>query len=481
MDFGLVRKILGNILKIEAALMAVPFTVSLLWREPAAIAFVWSIAITAAAGILLGLGRVEIKEIKTREALMLVTLAWVAVSAFAALPYLLSGAIAEPTEAFFEAVSGLTTTGATVIDNVEILPRGILFWRSLTSWFGGMGILLLTLTVLPSLGVVGFQMYKAELPGPTTDKLAPRLVDTVKILYLVYGGMTLVQTIMLTAGGLSLFDALLLTFATVSTGGFSPYNTSIAPFSANSYVIIIISVWMILSGVNFGLYYDLWRGRWRRVIQNSELRLYLALVTIGVFAVAWNLCSSLAYSWFEGVKHALVQVSSIVTTTGYTSVDYNQWPAFSKLVLFLLMFTGACAGSTTGAIKLIRLIIAGKLVKREVAHLLHSRAMVPITVNGYVVPEETIRSVCAFLFLYLALFAAGTVILSAEGISMATSASAVAAALGNVGPGFGAVGPAHTYSQFSPWATMLLTALMLLGRLELFTMIAVITPGYWKQ
>ena len=224
--------------------MAVPFTVRFV-AGAGGDCFVWSIAITAAAGILLGLGRVEIKEIKTREALMLVTLAWVAVSAFAALPYLLSGAIAEPTEAFFEAVSGLTTTGATVIDNVEILPRGILFWRSLTSWFGGMGILLLTLTVLPSLGVVGFQMYKAELPGPTTDKLAPRLVDTVKILYLVYGGMTLVQTIMLTAGGLSLFDALLLAFATVSTGGFSPYNTSIAPFSTNSYVIIIISVWMI--------------------------------------------------------------------------------------------------------------------------------------------------------------------------------------------------------------------------------------------
>ena len=481
MEFGTVRKILGNILKIEAALMAVPLTVSLLWLEASAMAFTWSIIITAAAGIALGVGRVEIKEIKIREALLIVTLAWILVSVFAALPYVFSGTIPDLTEAFFEAVSGLTTTGATVINDVEILPRGLLFWRSLTSWLGGMGILLLMLTVLPSLGVVGLQIYKAELPGPTADKLVPRLADTVKILYLVYGGMTLLQTILLLFGGLSLYDSLLFAFATVSTGGFAPYNTSLARFSANSYVIIIMSVWMILSGVNFGLYYDLWRGRWRNAVQNSELRFYLALTGISIVVVMWNLWPRVSGSLFESFKHALVQVSSIITTTGYSSADYNQWPDFSRSVLFILMFTGACAGSTTGAIKLIRVIIAGKLIKREVAHLLHSRAMVPITVNGYVVPEETTRSVCAFLFLYFALFAAGTAVLSLEGIGMVGAASAVAAALGNVGPGFGAVGPAHTYSQFSPWATVLLTVLMILGRLELFTMIAIISPKYWKQ
>ena len=287
-----------------------------------------------------------------------------------------------------------------MINDVEILPRGLLFWRSLTSWLGGMGILLLMLTVLPSLGVVGLQIYKAELPGPTADKLVPRLADTVKILYLVYGGMTLLQTILLLFGGLSLYDSLLFAFATVSTGGFAPYNTSLARFSANSYVIIIMSVWMILSGVNFGLYYDLWRGRWRNAVQNSELRFYLALTGISIVVVMWNLWPRVSGSLFESFKHALVQVSSIITTTGYSSADYNQWPDFSRSVLFILMFTGACAGSTTGAIKLIRVIIAGKLIKREVAHLLHSRAMVPITVNGYVVPEETTRSVCAFFFVF---------------------------------------------------------------------------------
>jgi len=480
-DFGTVRKVLGNILKIEAALMVVPFTVSLLWQETSILAFVWSIVITAAAGILLCFGKAEIKEIRTREALLIVTLAWVLVSLFAALPYLFSGAIHDPTEAFFEAVSGLTTTGATVIDDVEILPRGILFWRSLTCWLGGMGILVLTLTVLPSLGVVGLQVYKAELPGPTADKLVPRLADTARILYFVYGGMTVLQTILLLFGGLSLYDSLLFAFTTVSTGGFSQYNTSLAGFSTNTYAIIIMSVWMILSGVNFGLYYDIWRGRWRNVFANSELRFYLMLMGIGVVGVTWSLWSRFSYSLFESFKHALVQVSSIMTTTGFTSANYDQWPTFGQLVLFLFMFTGACAGSTTGALKLIRLVIAGKLIKREVSHLLHSRAMVPITVNGYVVPEEMIRGVCAFLFLYFALFAVGTVIISTEGIGMVGAASAVAATLGNVGPGFDAVGPAHTYSQFSPWATVLLTILMLLGRLELFTMIAIITPGYWRQ
>lgn len=481
MDFGLVRKILGNILKIEAALMVVPFTVSLLWQEAAVMAFVWSILITAAAGMLLSVGRVELRDIKTREALMIVTLAWILVSVFAALPYLLAGTITDPTKALFEAVSGLTTTGATVLDNIDIQPRGILFWRALTNWLGGMGILLLTLIILPSLGLVGLQMYKAELPGPTADKLAPRLADTVKILYVVYGGMTLLQIVTFVCGGLSLYDAVLFAFATVSTGGFAPYNTSLAGFGGSSYVIMIISVWMILSGVNFSLYYDLWRGRWRNVLRNSELRFYLAVVMIGVMAVTWNLRANAYYSLFESFKHAFAQVSSIITTSGFTTADFDQWPTFSKLTLFMFMFTGACAGSTTGAIKLVRIVIAGKLIKRELFHLLHSRAKVPITVNGYVISEEVIRSTCAFLLLYFAIFAAGTVILSLEGISIGSAASAAAATLGNVGPGFDAVGPTRTYSQFSPQATVLLTLLMLLGRLELFTMIAIITPGYWKQ
>ncbi|NLM68597.1 MAG: TrkH family potassium uptake protein [Firmicutes bacterium] len=482
MNYGIVRRVLGNILKIEAALMLIPIGLSLVWQEfSTASAFIWSALITLAVGIVLGTAQADYTSIRIREALLIVTLTWVSVAVFAALPYLFTGTITDITKALFESVSALTTTGATVIDDVENLPRGLLFWRSLTLWIGGMGILVLSLTILPTLGVSGLQIYKAELPGPVADKIVPKLADTAKILYFVYGGMTALLTVLLIFGGLNFFEALQFSFSTVSTGGFSIYNTSITRFSSNNFVMFIISGFMILSGVNFSLFYNLRQGRFRRVMHNTELRFYAALLGIAAVAVTLNLYQNVFSSLFDALKHALLQVSSIITTTGFASTNFDQWPAFSKLILFLLMFTGASAGSTTGAIKLIRVIIAGKFIKREIAQLFHSHAVVPITINGQVVPDETIRSVCAFLFLYFAVFAVSSVLLALEGVGMVSAASAAAAALGNVGTGFGVVGPTHNYSQFSPAATGLLTILMLLGRLELFAMIAIFTPSFWKQ
>ena len=482
MDYGVVRKVVGSVLKITAGLMLIPLCLSLFWREfSVSAAFMWSALITFAVGTALGASQADYKSIRIREALLIVTLVWISVSICGALPYLFAGAITTIPDALFESTSGFTTTGATVIDDVESLPRGILFWRSLTLWIGGMGILVLYLTVLPALGVSGQQIYKAELPGPVADKIAPRLADTARILYVVYGGMTAVLTILLMFGGLAFFDALQFAFATVSSGGFSIYNSSITKFNSNTFVLITISVFMILSGVNFSLYYDLRKRRFKSVFQNTELRLYGALLLLATAAVMFNLYQNVFESLFEAFKHALVQVSSIITTNGFASANFDQWPDFSKLILFFLTFTGASAGSTTGAIKLFRVVIAGKVIKREISQLFHPRAVIPVTMNGRMVSKETIRGVCAFLFLYLAVFAASTLILSLEGIGMASAASTSAAVLGNGGAGFGVVAPIHTYSQFSPAATLFLTFLMLLGRLELFTLIAIITPSYWKQ
>jgi len=481
MNFGIVIKSLGNILKIESALLLVPLTVSVLWHEPSTSAFIWSVLLTAGAGIILSLVPGNPRQIHIREALCIVTAAWIVVSTFAALPYVLSGSIPNFADAFFEAVSGFTTTGATVMDQVEKMPRSILFWRALTQWVGGMGILVLMLAVFPAIGVGGCQIFKAEVPGPIADKLTPRLVDTVKILYFVYGGITILLTVLLLFGGMSLYEALVFTFATVSTGGFSIYASSLGTFADNNYVLLVLSLFMILSGVNFALYYELRQGKWRNVVQNSELRLYLLIISLSVLGISLNLYRNVLSSAFESFKHALVQVSSIITTTGFTSMDFDQWPTFSKLILFTLLFVGGCAGSTTGSVKVIRILIAGKLIKREIARMLHPRATVPVTINGHSISHATISSVCAFLVAYLAFFITGTLLLSLEGIGIVSAASAVATTLGNVGPGFELVGPAYTFSSFSSAGITLLSFMMLLGRLEIFTVAAIFTPSFWRQ
>ncbi|SNR97116.1 trk system potassium uptake protein TrkH [Anaerovirgula multivorans] len=480
MNYGIVIKVLGNLLLFEAAALLLPLGVAFYYRENSALAFIYTILLLIILGGMMAKIPHVSKKIRSKEGLVIVASGWVFVSFFGALPFVLDGSIPSIIDAFFETVSGLTTTGATIIDNIEVLPRSILFWRSFTHWLGGMGILVLTLAVLPAIGVGGFQIFKAESPGPVSDKLVPRMRKTATILYTAYVGITLLQIIMLLFGRLSLYEAAIHTFGTVGTGGFSIYNNSIGAYRS-SYVVIVISIFMIASGVNFSLYYELYKRNWKEIFKNSELRLYLSIIALSVLLITFNLYGKVYVTFFETFKQALFQTASIITTTGYATTNYEEWTHFSQGVLFFLMFVGGCAGSTGGSIKVIRLLILLKLVIREISKILHPRAVVPVRINGKMISPDVIAGVSSFFFLYLLLLVMGSLLISLEGIGLVSSISSVAATLGNIGPGFDFVGPTQTYSAFSVPSKLLLSLMMLFGRLELYTIFILLMPDFWNE
>lgn len=479
MNYGMVFRVIGNLIVFEAFSMVTALAVAFYYKSSDIYAFVNTIMIMLVVGYPLSKLKVKSKVMKHKEAISIVTFGWFVVSAFGALPFMFTGALPSFTDAFFETVSGLTTTGASVLTDVEILPRGLLFWRSFLHWTGGMGILVLTLAIMPTIGVGAFQIFKAETPGPVADKLVPKMKDTARILYTVYLGITIIEIILLMAGGLDLFDAMVHTFGTVGTGGFSNYNTSVGHYQSN-YVYFIIGLFMVASGVNFSLYYELYRGRVKTIFSNIEFKVYIGIVIAATLLVFINILGR-----YESIpatlNQAFFQVSSIITTTGYATTDFDLWPDFSKGILFLLMFVGASAGSTGGSIKVIRLIILFKLVKREVLKILHPRATIPVQINGKMLNTDVISGVTGFFFLYMLLFVGGTLLVSLENVGLIGSASAVAATLGNIGPGLDFVGPTKNYSLFSDATKWLLSFMMLFGRLELFTFFIVMTPSYWKK
>jgi len=479
MNYGMLRRVLGNLLVFEAFALIIPLGISSYYRGVDLFPILHTIIIMLIFGYPLSKSKVKSKHLKSKDALSIVTLSWFFISAFGALPFVFSGVLPSFTDAFFETVSGLTTTGATVIANVEILPKGLLFWRSFLHWIGGMGILVLALAIMPTVGVGAFQIFKAESPGPISDKIAPKMRDTAKILSTAYLGITVIETVLLMLGGMSLYEALINTFGTVGTGGFSNYNNSIAHYN-NYYFFTVIAVFMAASGVNFSLYYNLYRGQIKSIFSNIEFKVYLFILTISTLLVFLNI-SGMYGNIFEDIIQAFFQVSSIMTTTGYATVDFNLWPDFSKAVLFMLMFVGGSAGSTGGSIKVIRLVILFKLIKREVQKILHPRATLPIQLNGKMLTSDVISSVTGFFFLYILLFVGGTLLISLENIGLVSAASAVAATLGNIGPGLDMVGPVQNYAFFSDPSKWLLTMMMLLGRLELFTLFLLLTPSYWKK
>ncbi|HPT84159.1 MAG TPA: TrkH family potassium uptake protein [Limnochordia bacterium] len=482
MNFGLVARVLGNILLIEGGALTIPLGISLYFRERGAvIGILLSMGILGLTGLFLSNVPVRSPRLKAREAVAIVTLGWVIVSFFAALPLVLSGAVPSFVDALFEAVSGLTTTGATVITQVEMLPKGILLWRSLLHWLGGMGILVLTLAILPTLGVVGFQVFKAESPGPTPDKFTPRLAATSKILYTIYTALTALMVIAVRAAGVSWLDSFILAFGAVGTGGFAPFSDSLMGLSPNRVLMVVLAASMFLSGVNFALYYDLLKGRWKQVWSNSELRLYLGITAAAVLALSLNLYGRVYGTLGETLRQAWFQVSSIMTTTGYTSADFDLWPSFSKAVLFALMFVGGSAGSTSGSVKVVRLLVTAKVVKREINRVLHPQAARPVIINGRVMSSDVVQGVVSFLLLYVAVFALGSLVISLEGVDLLSAMSAVAATLGNVGVGFGAVGPTAGFVGLSSASKLFLSFLMLLGRLELFPLLAVLSPNFWRE
>lgn len=480
MDFGVIINVLGHLLIVEAGLMIPSLLVALYYGSYDWKAILFSILITGIAGLLMSRIFKYKQSIQAKEGLAIVGFGWILASIFGALPFIFSGTITSWIDAFFETISGFTTTGASIVDNIESFPKGILFWRSFTHWIGGMGILVFTVALLPMFGIGGFQIYKTESPGPTPDRIVPRVRDTAKILYTIYTIITAIEIILLVLGGMSLYDSAIHTFGTVGTGGFGIKANSVAYYQS-TYIHLVIAIFMTLCGANFSLYYLLFKRKWREVVKNTELRFYLGIILISVILVSLNIYSSMKYDNFGiALRDSFFQVSSIITTTGYTTVDFDKWPTFSKMILFTLMFIGGCAGSTAGGIKNIRIVVLLKAIKREFYRILHPRAVIPIKIDGKVISNNTIAGISSFFALFIFIFIISTMIVSLDGVDFESAASAVAATLGNVGPAFGFAGPLRSYSGFSNLSKIVMSICMLLGRLEIFTLMILFNPEIWK-
>ncbi len=479
MNYGIVQRVLGIILIIESSLMLPSLLMSFKEGMETFNSFLFTIIIGYILGFILAKLSEKSKQIRVREGLAIVTLGWIVASIIGALPLYISGAVPSYIDCLFEIVSGFTTTGATIISNVEILPNSILFWRSLTHWIGGMGILVFTVSLLPALGIGGFQIFKAESPGPIAGKIAPRIKDTANILYRTYFAITILEIIFLLFGGMSLFDSLVYTFGTVGTGGFATKNSSVG-FYNSTYIHIVIGTFMILSGVNFSLYYSLFQGKVKDIRENDELKYYIGIIVVATILIGLNLYFSGYGKMGISLRDSYFQVGSLMTTTGYSTADFNLWPSFSKGILFLLMFIGASAGSTAGGMKVIRLVVVLKLIKREFTKMFHPRAIVPIKVNGKIMNRDLIESILGFMGLYMIIFVIGTLFVSLDDVDLFTASSSVVATLSNIGPGFELVGPTSNFGFYSPFTKIILTLFMLMGRLELFTFLALFTPKSFK-
>ncbi len=461
--------------------MVIPLAFSLYYREPDTLAFIISMAITAGAGLLLWfLARPGGDRLTRREALLLVAVIWIAAAVFGALPYKLSGTFPNYLNAYFEAMSGFTTTGATVLTSIESQPHGILVWRDLTQWLGGMGIVMLFVAIFPALGVGAAHLVEGELPGPKAERLTARIRDTARILWQLYLGLTALEVIALLAAGLPFFDALLNTFGTMPTGGFCPRDLGIAAYNSVSVEGIII-FFMVLAGTNFQLFYlILWKRQIRNFLADRELRWYVAIWATASLLIVLDLIMNMGHSIGNAFRYATFQAVSIQTTTGFAVTDFAAWPSFSQSVLLVLMIVGASAFSTSGALKVIRVVVLAKYAYRQVLRVFSPHAIRPLKLAGKVLPERVVSEIVGLSILYFAILVLGSVVMSAIGLDTVSAFSSVAATLGNVGPALGSVGPAANYSLVPGIGKVVLTFCMLIGRLELWTVLVLITPAFWK-
>ncbi len=477
MNRRMVLYTVGTVIKIEAVLMLLPTICALIYKEDCVKAFLICVAIALTSGFALTLiSRPGNKVIYAREGFVTVALAWLALSAVGALPFYISGEIPSYVDAFFETVSGFTTTGASILTDVEAMSKGLLFWRSFTHWVGGMGVLVFIMAIIPSLSDRNMHLLRAEVPGPIVGKLVPRIRQTTRILYIIYVLLTLVEIILLLIGKMPFYEALVHAFGTAGTGGFGVKADSIAGYSP--YLQWVITIFMLLFGINFNLYYLLLIRKFKSVFKSSEMWVYFGIVAASTAAITVNILSA-----YESVSHALrdsaFQVASIITTTGYATADFDKWPVFSKMILLLLMFIGACAGSTGGGFKVSRVIILAKTVKRELKRLLHPRSVSALRFEGKTLDEATVGSVGSYLAIYVFFFFAITVLLCLEPFDLETNISAATACFNNIGPGFGAVGPTLNYADYSPFAKVLLSMAMLFGRLEIYPLFIAFSPSTW--
>jgi len=474
-------RVIGFLLVVEGLFMFTGLPFSLYYCEEGCMALLYSGLITVFFGGLLWFStRKHPGSIAKKEGYVIVSMTWIIISLFGTLPFILSGAIPNFTDAFFETMSGFTTTGASILTDIESVPKGILFWRSMTHWIGGMGIIVFTVALLPILGIGGMQLYAAEMPGVTKDKLHPRITATAKRLWGIYVFFTVLETMMLMFGGMSLFDALCHSFGTMATGGFSTQNDSIASYSP--YIQYVIILFMLLAGTNFTLHYFALHGQLKKVWKNEEFRYYLYLVFGGALIIALILAINQQGAAIESaIRNSLFQVVSIITTTGYITDNYLLWPNSMWYFIFLMMFVGGMAGSTGGGIKVVRQLLLVKNSLLELKRLIHPQAIIPVRMNGKVVTQEIIFKVMAFFLIYIFIMIMGSAMLAFLGLDAQTAVGASVATIGNIGPGIGSVGPVDNYS-FIPYAgKWVLSFLMLLGRLELFTVLILFAPAFWKK
>lgn len=479
MNYAIVFRLLSYILLCESALLMLPAATSAIYGEWSVLgAFLITAALCVVFGLLLRLAKPTSKVFYMREGFATTALSWIVISIMGAVPFVLTGCIPDPIDALFETVSGFTTTGASILPAVEGLPRGILLWRSFTHWIGGMGVLVFLLTLLPLTGGSHVNLMKAESPGPQVDKLVPKVQSTAKLLYGIYLALTLAQLVFLMAGGMPLFESLLTAFGTAGTGGFGFKNDSFAQFSP--YIQWVVTIFMILFGVNFNFYFLLLLRRFRRAVSSEEVRAYLGIILVSIGIITLNIRSM--YSGLgEALRHAAFQVGSIITTTGFSSCDFDLWPALSKQLLVLLMFVGACAGSTGGGMKVSRILIFRKTVGKELKQAMHPQVVAPVRMDGKLLSHETIRTTNVYLCAYLFILVASIMLISLDGFDMVTNFTAVAATLNNIGPGLSQVGPMMNFAGFSNPAKLVLIFDMLAGRLELFPMLVLFLPSAWRK
>ena len=480
-NFKTIIRIIGILLLLETVMFLVCSSVSFYYRESDMLDFWKAGGITAGIGLLLAaLGKGGERQLTRRDGYVLVSFAWVAFSLFGMLPFYIGGYIPDIADAFFETMSGFSSTGATILDDIESLPHGILFWRSMTQWIGGLGIIMFTIAVLPIFGVSGLQVFAAEASGPTHDKVHPRIGITAKWIWSIYAGITALLVGLLMLGGMDWFDSICHAFATTGTGGFSTKQASVAYYKS-PYIEYVISIFMFISGINFTLLLLFVNRKFKKFIGNAELKFYFGSVVLFTAVIAIVLYYTSPMGMEESFRKSLFQVISLHTSTGFATDDYMQWSPVLWGLLTIIMLMGACAGSTTGGLKCIRMVILTKVSRNEFKHILHPNAILPVRINKQVISSSIVSTVLAFCFIYITIIVISTLLMMTMGVGAEESIGCVISSIGNMGPGLGETGPAYSWNALPDAAKWLLSLLMLLGRLELFTVLLLFTPDFWKR
>ena len=483
MNRRLIVNLIGAVLLMEAAMLALSFIVALILGSGDHMAFLISAAVTLIIGGAMRLVKPQSDTLRARDGFLVVVLGWILVSCLGALPFRIHGAMPSFVDALFETVSGFTTTGATILADVEALPLGLHFWRSFTHWAGGMGVLVLSLAIMPKMGSRSIHLMRAESPGPSMDKMVPRIGANAKILYAIYLAMSALMLVVLLSCGLDLYEALIHTFSSAGTGGFSIFASSVAHY--DPHIQVIIGIFCMLFGVNFALYYSILRGDIKSIFKSGELKLYLSLIAVCTVLITLNILPLYENSIPVALRHAYFQVSSIITSTGFATADYNLWPTLSKMVIVILMFTGCCAGSTGGGIKLIRIEVLCKVMAREIKRTVRPRSVSLIKVDGRVLAEETVNGVMAYFFVYMLVLLVSSLLVSFDSfvrdVSFEACFTGVLTCLSNIGPGLGEVGPAGSFANFTVFSKIIFTIDMLIGRLELFPLLMLLSPSAWRR